>query len=288
MNQILNDSRITRLIQEALAEDIGLGDITTESIIDDNATGAAEIILKENAIIAGIDLADIIFRTVDAEIYFQKYANDGSFLSKNTKVAKVEGNLGSILKAERTVLNFMQRMSGIATLTRQFVNAITGTNAKITDTRKTAPGLRLIDKLAVKIGGGVNHRFGLDDMILIKDNHIAAAGGIEQALNKCLSYFKNSKLKYKIEIETKNLEEVKQVLKIGNIDRIMLDNFSIPDMTEAVKIINKKFEVEASGNIRLENVLQVAETGVDFISIGYLTHSPKAIDISMEIIPNHI
>lgn len=284
MDPILNDSRITRLIQEALIEDIGLGDITTEAIITNEISGVAEIILKQNAIIAGLDIAELVFRTIDPEITFLKYYTDGEFVPGNTIVGKIEGNLTSILKGERTALNFMQRMSGIATITRQFVNLIKDTNAKITDTRKTAPGLRLIDKLAVKIGGGTNHRFGLDDMILIKDNHIAAAGGISNALNKCLDYLKNSKMKIKVEIETKNIEEVKEVLKIGNIDRIMLDNFKIEQMAEAVKLIDKKFEIEASGNINLENVLQVAQTGVDFISIGYLTHSPKAVDISMEIV----
>ncbi len=284
MDPILNDSRISRIIQEALIEDIGLGDITTEAIITNEISGVAEIILKQNAIIAGLDIAELVFRFIDPEIIFVKFHNDGEFLPGNTIVGKIEGNLTSILKGERTALNFMQRMSGIATITRQFVNLIKDTNAKITDTRKTAPGLRLIDKLAVKIGGGTNHRFGLDDMILIKDNHIAAAGGISNALNKCLDYLKNSKMKIKVEIETKNIEEVKEVLKIGNIDRIMLDNFKIEQMAEAVKLIDKKFEVEASGNINLENVLRVAQTGVDFISIGYLTHSPKAVDISMEIV----
>lgn len=284
MDPILNDSRIARLIQEALIEDIGLGDITTEATIPNDAKGVAEIILKQNAIIAGIDVVELIFRNIDPELIFFKYRNDGEFLPAKTTVAKIEGNLASILKGERTALNFMQRMSGIATITRQFVNIVKDTNARITDTRKTAPGLRLIDKLAVKIGGGVNHRFGLDDMVLIKDNHIAAAGGIANALNRCLEYLKFSNIKLKIEIETKNIEEIKEVLKIGNVDRIMLDNFDTKTMTEAVKLINKKYEVEASGNINLENVLEVAQTGVDYISIGYLTHSPKAVDISMEIV----
>lgn len=284
MDPILNDSRITRLIQEALMEDIGLGDITTEATIPNNAKGTAEIILKQNAIIAGVDLVELIFRTIEPELLFVKYHNDGEFLSAKTKIAKIEGNLASILKGERTTLNFLQRMSGIATITHQFVDLVKGTNAKITDTRKTAPGLRLIDKLAVKIGGGVNHRFGLDDMILIKDNHIAAAGGITNALNRCLEYLNNTKIKVKIEIETKNIDEIKEVLKIGKVDRIMLDNFNIEEMSEAVKLINKRFEVEASGNVNLDNVLQVAQTGVDYISIGYLTHSPKAVDISMEIV----
>lgn len=284
MKQVLNDSRIIRLIQEALTEDIGLGDITTESTINENVSGEAEILLKETAVVAGLDIAELVFRIVDKELNFIKLKQDGDYCIKGTIIAKIYGNLTNLLKAERTALNFLQRMSGIATLTRQFVNTIAGTSARITDTRKTAPGLRLIDKLAVKIGGGVNHRFGLDDMILIKDNHIVAAGGIKNAILRCKDYLKQRNITLKIEVETKNINEVKEVLKIGGIDRIMLDNFSLEEIKSAVDLINHKYEVEASGNIRLENVLQVAQTGVDFISIGFLTHSPRSIDISLEIL----
>ncbi len=255
MTDLLNDSRISRIIQEALAEDIGLGDITTESIVESDVSGYAEILVKENGVIAGLGLASLVFQIVDPEITFTKSTNDGTYIQAGTVVGTITGPLASILKAERTALNFMQRMSGIATLTRQFVGAVAGTRAKITDTRKTAPGLRLLDKLSVKIGGGVNHRFGLDDMVLIKDNHIEAAGGISKAIEKCLKYLNASNLKLKIEVETKNLDEIREALKFTGIHRIMLDNFSIPEMTKAVVLISHKVEVEASGNINLHNVL---------------------------------
>ena len=190
-----------------------------------------------------------------------------------------------MLKAERTALNILQRMSGIATLTRRFVDAVRGTRARITDTRKTAPGLRILDKLAVRMGGGVNHRFGLDDMILIKNNHIDAVGGISHALEKILSYRQSGCSSLRIEVETRNLDEVREALRHKGIYRIMLDNFSLDDMSKSVKMINCAVEVEASGNVSLENVRAIAETGVDVISVGALTHSPKAVDISLKIVP---
>ncbi len=285
MTNILNDSRISRLIEEALFEDIGLGDITSESIIPSVMRGKAELLVKSNGVIAGLDVAALVFQLVDPEITFHREAEDGVFIQFNKIVGKIDGPLVSILKAERTVLNFLQRMSGIATLTRQFVGAVAGTNAKITDTRKTAPGIRLLDKLAVKIGGGINHRFGLDDMVLIKDNHIEAAGGITNAIDQCLAYIKASNIKIKIEVETKNINEVQQVLKYDGIHRIMLDNFKTEDMEKAVGLISGKFEVEASGNVGLENVREIAETGVDFISVGALTHSVKALDIALNVTP---
>lgn len=283
MTELLNDSRISRIIQEALSEDIGLGDITTESIVESDILGNAKLLVKETGVIAGLDVASLVFEFVDPEITFNKLTKDGSYIQANTIAALIDGPLASILKAERTALNFMQRMSGIATLTRQFVGAVAGTRAKITDTRKTAPGMRLLDKLAVKIGGGVNHRFGLDDMVLIKDNHIEAAGGISKAIEKCLNYLRASNIKVKIEVETKNLDEIREALKFPGIHRIMLDNFSAIEMTKAVILIGGKVEVEASGNVNLHNVLQVAETGVDFISVGALTHSVKSLDISLNV-----
>ncbi len=283
MTDLLNDSRISRIIQEALSEDIGLGDITTESIVESDISGDAELLVKETGVIAGLGLASLVFQFVDPEITFKKTTNDGAYIQAGTVAGTIAGPLASILKAERTALNFMQRMSGIATLTRQFVGAVAGTRSKITDTRKTAPGMRLLDKLAVKIGGGVNHRFGLDDMVLIKDNHIEAAGGISKAIEKCLNYLNASNVKIKIEVETKNLDEIREALKFPGIHRIMLDNFSVTEMTKAVILISGKVEVEASGNVNLYNVLQVAETGVDYISIGALTHSVKALDISLNV-----
>jgi nicotinate-nucleotide pyrophosphorylase (carboxylating) len=288
IDNFLRNSKINRVIEEALYEDIGLGDITSESIIPNNIRGGAVLLVKENGVIAGIDIASTVFKVVDPEITFSKNINDGEFAGNQTIIARIEGPLSGILKGERTALNFIQRMSGIASLTRQFVGAVAGTRAKITDTRKTAPGLRILDKLAVKTGGGVNHRFGLDDMILIKDNHIAAAGGISNAIERCLKYLRASNIKTKIEVETKKIDEVRRALQHPEITRIMLDNYKIEEMTEAVKIINGKFEVEASGNVSLQNVYQIAETGVDFISIGALTHSVKALDISLEVSPKVI
>lgn len=286
-SDVLNDSKVGRLIEEALFEDIGLGDITTEAIVPSDALGKADILVKARGVIAGLEIAGLVFRTVDPNITFEAFIEEGTEVDPATVVATIEGPLASILKAERTALNFLQRMSGIATLTRAFVKTIEHTRAKITDTRKTAPSLRILDKLAVELGGGVNHRFGLDDMVLIKDNHVASAGGISLAIKKCLTYLRASNLNIKVEVETKNLDEVREVLIHKRIHRIMLDNFSINDMRKAVQLINHSIEVEASGNVTLENVRQIAETDVDYISIGALTHSPKALDISLEIQPSH-
>lgn len=283
MTDLLNDSRISRIIQEALSEDIGLGDITTESIVESDILGDAELLVKETGVIAGLGLAWLVFQIVDPEITFKKTTNDGAYVQSGTVAGTIAGPLASILKAERTALNFVQRMSGIATLTRQFVGAVAGTRAKITDTRKTAPGMRLLDKLAVKIGGGINHRFGLDDMVLIKDNHIEAAGGISKAIEKCLNYLRASNINIKIEVETKNLDEIRETLKFPGIHRIMLDNFTVDEMTKAVVLISGKVEVEASGNVNIYNVLQIAETGVDYISIGALTHSVRSLDLSLNV-----
>ncbi len=278
------EEQIIDIVKRALVEDIGYGDITTISVIgDEYIEGSAEFLIKGDGIIAGLDVVWIVFKTIDPNLNFVPYFNDGDEVRSGNIAGVVSGDVRSILSAERTALNFLQRMSGIATLTNKFVRAVEGTKAKITDTRKTAPGLRLIDKIAVEIGGGVNHRFGLYDMILIKDNHIAVAGGIEKAIERCLKYVKEKNVNVKIEVEAQNLDDVRKVLKIGGVDRILLDNFGIDELKKAVDLISGKFEVEASGGITLENVRQVAETGVDYISIGMLTHSPKALDISLEI-----
>lgn len=276
--------QIDEIVKTALVEDVGYGDVTTMSIIGDEFIEAkAELLAKDDGVIAGIDVAWVVFKNVDPNLSFVPTISDGDFVKRGDIIGVVSGDARSILTAERVALNFLQRMSGIATLTRKFVEAVKGTKAKITDTRKTAPGLRLIDKLAVEIGGGVNHRFGLYDMILIKDNHIAIAGGVDKAIEKCLKYVKEKNIDLKIEVEAQSLEDVKKILKFDEVDRILLDNFSIEDLRTAVNLIGGKFEVEASGRITLENVRQVAETGVDYISIGMLTHSPKALDISLEI-----
>ena len=280
---VLNDSRIGRIIEEALLEDLGLGDVTTESIVPPDLIGSAHILVKAEGIVAGLEIASLVFRYVDPEITFRISIPDGTEVSPGSVIASVDGQVASILKGERTALNFLQRMSGIATLTRQFVRDVEGTRAKITDTRKTAPGLRLLDKLAVELGGGVNHRFGLDDMVLIKDNHIATAGGISPAIKRCVSYLNAINVKLAVEVETTNLDEVREALSNSGIHRIMLDNFSIDDMRTAVQLIGGRIEVEASGNVTRSNVRQIAETGVDFISIGALTHSPHALDISLEL-----
>jgi nicotinate-nucleotide pyrophosphorylase (carboxylating) len=224
-----------------------------------------------------------VFRIVDPELGFHQPVEDGTAVTAGMVAAKLHGPLASVLKGERTALNVLQRMSGIATLTRRYVDAVRGTRAKIIDTRKTAPGLRILDKKAVRLGGGENHRFGLDDMMLIKDNHIAASGGIAAALDACRKYLSTKRFSSKVEIETKSIAEVREALEHGGMQRIMLDNFSVGEMRDAVALIGRKVEVEASGNVSLDNVRSIAETGVDFISVGALTHSPRALDISLKI-----
>ncbi len=279
----LFDSRVTRIIEEALAEDIGLGDVTTDATVDPAKKGTGVITAKESGTIAGIEVAEMVFRLVDEEIMWAAAVAEGARVPGGSQIGTVTGPLAGILRAERTALNFLQRMSGIATLTRRFVDAVAGTRAKITDTRKTAPGIRVLDKLAVSIGGGVNHRFGLDDMVLIKDNHIAAAGGITAALRACREYLGRRSYQLKVEIETRSLSDVREALAAGGADRIMLDNFPISEMASAVALVDHAVEVEASGNVSLETVRPIAETGVDYISVGALTHSAKALDLSLNI-----
>jgi nicotinate-nucleotide pyrophosphorylase (carboxylating) len=283
-----SNSRLRSILESALLEDIGMGDVTTEALIPPDLMGHGEILVKQNGIIAGMEIAEAVFHLIDPQIKFNISTSDGSYVKAGSIVGAVDGPFGSILQGERTVLNILQRMSGIATITRMFVNAVKETNAKITDTRKTAPGLRLLDKMAVRIGGGANHRYGLDDMVLIKDNHIAAAGGVSVAIQQCIAYLRAKNIKLKTEIETKNLGEVKEVLEKGGIDRIMLDNFSVEEIKKAVALINHSVEVEASGNVSLDNVREIAETGVDYISVGALTHSPKAMDISLKVTHRHL
>jgi nicotinate-nucleotide pyrophosphorylase (carboxylating) len=279
----LRDTKISRLIEQALQEDIGFGDVTSESLIPEGMEGHASLLVKENGIISGLELVPIVFQYTDSTITTQLRSTDGSMISAGEIVAEIEGPARGILLGERVALNFLQRMSGIATLTHKYVHAVAGTGAKITDTRKTAPGLRMLDKKAVRDGGGVNHRFGLDQMVLIKDNHIVAAGSVTKAISQCKQFLIQQSLDVKIEVETTTLQQVEEVLRCGNVDRIMLDNFDIQSMVEAVRMIRHAIEVEASGGITLQTVKAVAETGVDFISVGALTHSPKALDISLEI-----
>ncbi len=277
------DGQILQAIENALKEDIGLGDITSDATLDADANTGGEFLVKRPGVFAGGEIAAQVFAMADERTIYRPLVSDGATVERGVIVAVVEGNARSILRAERVALNFLQRMSGIATLTRAYVEAVRGTHARITDTRKTAPGLRALDKLAVRLGGGVNHRFGLDDMVLIKDNHVLAAGGIGAAVRRCQAYLRERSLAIGIEVETTSLEEVREALAFGGLQRIMLDNFPLPLMREAVALIDRKVEVEASGGITLESVAAVAATGVDFISVGALTHSVPALDISLEL-----
>ncbi len=278
----MNRNEIETVIKNALAEDIGSGDITTSAIVKNELKGTGEFLVKQNGIIAGLDVVETLFKIVDKSLIFMKKVSDGEKVYPGKIAAEVKGKVSSILTAERTALNFLQRMSGIATLTNLFVEKIKHTKAKILDTRKTAPGMREIDKLGVKIGGGKNHRIGLYDMFLIKDNHISAAGSITRAVEDCKKFKTQKKVSYKIEVETTNLNQVEEALGC-KVDFIMLDNFNLSEMEKAVELINGKCLIEASGGINLDSVKEVAETGVDFISVGALTHSVKALDISLEI-----
>lgn len=273
----------------SIKEDVDGGDATSLACIPENATGNARLLVKENGIIAGVNFAEAIFKKIDPRMHFQHLINDGSRIKPGDIVFYLSGNSRSILKAERLVLNCMQRMSGIATHANYLQSLINHTNAKLLDTRKTSPLLRFMEKSAVKIGGGHNHRFGLYDMIMIKDNHIDYAGGIPQAIQACYDYLERTNKKLNIEIEARDLNEVGEILRfVGtsrssfSIQRIMLDNFSIGDLRSAVKTISNRFETEASGGVTSETIREIAETGVDFISVGALTHHIKSLDLSLK------
>jgi len=273
---------IDELISNALAEDIGDGDHTTLAIIPANTRGKAKLLIKDTGILCGVELAERIFSAVDISVRLNVYINDGAPIKKGDIVFEVTGNKSSILKSERLVLNFMQRLSGIATATNQAVKQLEGLKTKILDTRKTTPLLRELEKYAVKTGGGENHRMGLYDMVMIKDNHVDYAGGIVQAIDAVELYLKRTGKKLKIEIEVRNFDELQQVMSHGKIDRIMLDNFSVNDLREAVSLIGRQYETEASGGITLETLRAYAETGVDYISMGALTHQIKSLDMSLK------
>ncbi len=271
-------------ITAAFEEDIREGDHTSLSTIPEGQNGKAILWAKADGIVAGVELAQMIFWYFDATLDVTVFINDGAAIKSGDKILEVQGAERNILSCERLVLNCMQRMSGIATLTKKYVDAVANTNAKILDTRKTTPLFRAAEKWAVKIGGGENHRFGLYDMILIKDNHVDYAGGIKPAIEKANLYLKENNLQIPIEIETRNLDEVNQVLATGNVNRIMLDNFTPELIREAMKLIDKKFETEVSGGITLETIRAYAETGVDFISVGALTHSYTSLDLSLKAV----
>jgi nicotinate-nucleotide pyrophosphorylase (carboxylating) len=271
--------QIKKIIQAALSEDIGTGDITTQATVSPVRKGSARAIAKEDFVVAGLDIFEAAFHLLDPKIKVKKFIDDGCRVKKGTVIAEVSGRLAAILQAERVALNYFQRMSGIATLTAKYVEAVRGTRAKILDTRKTVPGLRLLDKMAVRLGGGTNHRTGLYDGVLIKDNHIEAAGGITDAVN---AQRKKLPCALKIEVETKNMREVKEALACG-VDIIMLDNMTNDAMKKAVDFVAGRALLEASGNVSLERVYEIAATGVDYISVGELTHSVRAADISLKV-----
>jgi nicotinate-nucleotide pyrophosphorylase (carboxylating) len=275
------DKELKKFIKESLKEDIKDGDHTTLACIDKNNISTAKIVSKENGTIAGVKLAEIIFKEVDENLKITSFYNDGDDINKKDVILKVSGSSHAILNAERLVLNCMQQMSAIATKTRKIVGLISSTNAKILDTRKTTPLNRQVQKWAVKIGGGFNHRFGLYDMIMIKDNHIDFCNGITNAIRKTKSYIAKNNLNLDIIIETRDISEVKEVLEEGGIRRILLDNFNYKDTKEAVKIIDHQYETESSGGINEENILEYAKCGIDYISLGALTHSIKNFDISL-------
>lgn len=273
---------IDEFIKNAVLEDIGDGDHTSDACVPENAIGRARIYVKEDGVLAGTGIAEHIFLYIDPNLQVKVQIQEGNAVRKGDVAIHVSGHTRSILKAERLALNCMQRMSGIATLTNRVVKELEGTKTKVLDTRKTTPGIRFLEKLAVQIGGGVNHRFGLYDMMMIKDNHIDYAGGIEEAILSCDEYRKNHQLPIALEIEARDLDELREILAVGRIDRVMLDNFNYEDLREAVALIDGKYETEASGNITLDTARNYAKCGVDYISMGALTHSVKSLDISLK------
>ena len=274
----LND----RLIDLSFSEDIGDGDHTTLCCIPEDAEGASKLLIKEEGILAGMRVARQVFNCFDPTLQVEQFIEDGAHVKPGDVAMVVRGKVRSLLQTERLMLNIMQRMSGIATMTNRYVKRLEGTNTRVLDTRKTTPGMRMLEKEAVKSGGGVNHRIGLFDMILLKDNHVDCCGGISAALDRCAAYQKEKGLNLKVEIECRTFDEIKEVMTHGGADRIMLDNFSVEDTRKAVELIDHKFETESSGGITFDTLRDYAETGVDFISVGALTHSVKGLDMSFK------
>ncbi len=274
----LND----KLIDLAFAEDIGDGDHTTLCCIPADVTGQSKLLIKEEGILAGVEIAKRVFHRFDPSMQVEVLINDGAHVKPGDVAMVVTGKVQSLLQTERLMLNIMQRMSGIATMTSRYVKRLQGTRTRVLDTRKTTPGMRMLEKEAVKIGGGVNHRIGLFDMILLKDNHVDFAGGIENAINRCHAYLKEKGKDLKIEIEVRNLDELDQVLRIGGVDRIMLDNFTPENTRKAVEKVGGRYEIESSGGITFDTLRDYAECGVDYISVGALTHSVKGLDMSFK------
>ncbi|MEO8721116.1 MAG: carboxylating nicotinate-nucleotide diphosphorylase [Ginsengibacter sp.] len=274
--------QLEELISNALKEDIGDGDHSSRSCIDENAKGKAVLKIKDQGILAGVEVAEKIFSFVEPETDFKMFLKDGTEMNYGDIAFEVNAKINTILSCERLVLNCMQRMSGIATLTKEYTAKLEGYNTKLLDTRKTTPNFRLLEKEAVRIGGGMNHRFGLYDMIMLKDNHIDYCGGIERAIEKAWKYVQQKKPKLQIEVETRSIDDIKKVMKTGKVNRIMLDNFSPEKIKDALKIIDGKYETEASGGITLENIESYAATGVDYISSGAIIHQAKSLDLSLK------
>ena len=273
---------VDRLIDLSFAEDIGDGDHTTLCCIPEDAMGKSKLLIKEDGILAGVEIAKEVFHRFDPTMQVEVLMGDGTKVKKGDVAMIVTGKVRSLLQTERLMLNIMQRMSGIATMTAKYVERLKGTHTRVLDTRKTTPGMRMLEKQAVKIGGGCNHRIGLFDMILLKDNHVDFAGGIANAINRCHDYLKQKGLDLKIEIEVRNFDELKQAMDCGGIDRIMLDNFSVADTKKAVEIVGGNYETESSGGITFDTLRDYAECGVDYISVGALTHSVKGLDMSFK------
>ncbi len=271
-----------QLIELAFSEDIGDGDHTTLCCIPEDAMGKSHLLVKEEGILAGVDIARKVFEKFDPTLQMEVMIQDGEHVKPGDIAFVVTGKVRSLLQTERLMLNIMQRMSGIATMTNRYVKRVEGTGTRILDTRKTTPGMRMLEKQAVKIGGGVNHRIGLFDMILLKDNHVDFAGGIVNAIDRCHKYLQEKNLDLKIEIEVRNFDELQEVLTHGGVDRVMLDNFTPADTRKAVELIDHRFEVESSGGITYDTIRSYAEQGVDFISVGALTHSVKGLDLSFK------
>lgn len=281
MNRLISKEYIDNHILLALNEDIKEGDYSSLCCIDSSQTSRAELIAKQEGIICGIEIAKRVFELLDPKIEFTGFKEDGDKVEKGDRIFTVKGNAIGMLSSERTALNYLQRLSGISSTTNIYVKAIEGTNTKLLDTRKTTPGLRLFEKYAVKIGGGYNHRMGLFDMIMLKDNHIDFAGGIENAITRANDYIRDNNLDIRIEIEVRNFNELKEVLSIGRVNRIMLDNFTPSDLKKAIEIIDGRYETESSGGITLETIKDYAISGVDYISVGALTHNIKSLDLSL-------
>jgi nicotinate-nucleotide pyrophosphorylase (carboxylating) len=282
LNDGLNWDEIDPLIAGSLKEDLGDGDVTTDGIVPAGVSGIGRVFSKQDGVVAGLPVFFRVFEIMDSGVRCESGVPEGSVVKAGAELGTVRGEVRSLLKAERTALNFLQRLSGIATLTRAYVDSVKGTGARILDTRKTTPTLRALEKYAVRMGGGENHRFGLFDMALIKNNHIDAAGGVSTAVDRCLTFIRREGRQVKVEVEARTLSEVETALR-HPVQRILLDNMDAEDMKDAVRIISGRTEIEASGGIRLDNVRSIAESGVDFISVGALTHSAAALDISFRI-----